>query len=287
VARERHFDDDRLRSNDRGARIRGFERVCREESPLDSQTSQFPGPQKDLREHGAVQAAGVGIPQRWMVGSEKMQTIGEQILCPVGEVILGFASNDAGVQQVGEVAVEGDLSETDDHTNTWQRVNLLGEVGGAVADLLGQRLVAGRSTADDGGNPGMAELETIVAGDGAGLAGEAKLMQDGIHEVARAIASEGTTGAIRSVSTRSQAKDENTGAGVAEARNGTGPVGLILVGTAFRFADAAAVVAQAGTALTGDDGVANLMEEWGRILCVERWHCIDDSRSEMYRGNAG
>ena len=133
----------------------------------------------------------------------------------------------------------------------------------------------------------MAELETIVAGDGAGLTGEAKLVEDGIHEVAGAIASKGTTGAIRSVSTRSQAEDENAGAGVAEARNGARPVGLVLVGTAFRFADAAAVVAQAGTTFTANDGIANLLEEWGRILCIERWHCVDDSRSGMSRGNAG
>jgi hypothetical protein len=285
--RERYFDDARLRSNDRRSRIRGFERVCREESPLDSQTSQFPGPQKDFCEHSAVQAAGVGIPQGWVVGSEKMQTIGEQILCPVGEVILGFAFNDAGVEQVRKVAVEGDFSEADDDTDTWQCVNLVGEVGGAVTNLLGQGLIAGRSTADDGGDPGMAELETIVAGDGAGLAGEAKLVQDGIHEVAGAIASEGTTRAIRSVRPGGQAEDENAGTGVAKARNGTRPVGLVLVGTAFRFTDSSAVVAQAGTALTGNDRVANLMEEWGRILFVERWHCIDDSRSEMYRGNAG
>jgi len=133
----------------------------------------------------------------------------------------------------------------------------------------------------------MAELEAIVAGDGAGLAGQAKLVQDGIHEVAGAIAGEGTTGAVGSVGAGGKAKDENAGAGVAKAGNGARPVGLILVGTAFRFADAAAVVAQARTALTGNDGVANLVEEWGRILCIERWHCIDDSRSGTYRRNTG
>jgi hypothetical protein len=61
VMRERHFDDDRLRCNDRGAGVRSFERVCRKESSLDSQASQFPCPQKNLREHRAVQAARVGV----------------------------------------------------------------------------------------------------------------------------------------------------------------------------------------------------------------------------------
>jgi hypothetical protein len=120
----------------------------------------------------------------------------------------------------------------------------------------------------------VAELETIVASDSAGLTGKAKLMQDGIHEVAGAIAGEGTPGAVGSVGSGGKAKDENAGAGVAEAGNRAGPVGLVKVGTAFRFADTAAVVAKAGAAFTGNDGVANLLKEWGRILCVERWHCI-------------
>ena len=41
--------------------------------------------------------------------------------------------------------------------------------------------------------------------------------------------------------------------GVAKAGDGTGPVGLVVVGTALGFADAAAVVAEAGTAGAGDD----------------------------------
>ncbi len=61
VVRERHSGDDRFCSNDCRAGIRGFERVRREESPLDSQTSKFPGSQKYFREHCAVQSAGVGV----------------------------------------------------------------------------------------------------------------------------------------------------------------------------------------------------------------------------------
>jgi hypothetical protein len=203
-----------------------------------------------------------------------MQPIGQKILRSMREVILGFASNDAGIKQVGEVSIEGDLSQTDDDANTWQRLDLSSKMGGAVANLLGLRLVAGWSTADDGGDPGMAKLEAVIAMDGSWLAGQAKLMQNGIHEVTRAIASEGAASAVGAVCAGGKAEDQDAGAWVSEAGNGSRPVGLIQIGAAFRFADAAAVVAKAGTALTGDDGVTNLMKEWGRVLCVERCHCI-------------
>ena len=212
---------------------------------LDGEAGQFPCPQEDSGEHGAVEAAGVGVAQRRVVGGEEMQAVGKTILGAVGEAVLGFAGDDAGVEQVGEIAVEGDLSEADDDADARQGLDLGGEMGGAVANLLGEGLVAGRGAADDRGDPGVAELEAVVAGDGAGFAGEAEFVQDGIHEVAGAVAGEGTAGAVGSVGAGGEAEDEDSGAGVAEAGDGAGPVGLVLVGAAFGFADAAAVVAKA------------------------------------------
>jgi hypothetical protein len=241
---------------------------------LDGQTGQFPCLQEYPGEHGAVEAAGVGVPQGWVVCGQEMQAIGKAIAGAVGEAVFRFALDDAGVEQVGEIAVEGDLSQADDDTDARQGVNLIGEVGGAVANLLGMGLVAGRGAANDGGNPGVAELQAIFAGDGAGFGGEAELVQDGIHEVAGAVAGEGTAGAIGSVGAGGEAEDEDAGAGVAKAGYGAGPVGLVLVGASLGFADAAAVFAKAGAALTGDDGLMNLLEELRRSLCVGGCHCI-------------
>jgi len=113
----------------------------------------------------------------------------------------------------------------------------------------------------------MAQAEAVVACYAAGLRGEAKRVQDGIHEVAGAVAGEGTPGTVGSVGAGSETENENSGAGVAEAGNGAGPVGLVLVGAALGLAYAAAVVAKTGAAFTGDDGLVNLLEERSR-LCV-------------------
>jgi hypothetical protein len=209
-----------------------------------------------------------------MVGGEKMEAVGQKILRTVGEAVLGFSSDDAGVEQVGEIAVESDLSKANDDADARQGFNFLGEVGGTVANLLGLGLVAGRGTADDGADPSVAKLEAVIAGDGAGFGGEAKLVEDGIHEVAGAVAGEGAAGAVGSVSAGGEAKDEDAGTGVAKAGDGAAPVGLVQVGATFGFGDAAAVVSEAGAAFTGDDGFTNLLEELGRNLCVVRCHCI-------------
>jgi hypothetical protein len=73
---------------------------------------------------------------------------------------------------------------------------------------------------------------------------------------------------------RGEAEDEDAGSGIAEARHGAGPVGLVDVGATLGFADAAAIVAETGAAFTGDDGLMNLLEELGRSLGVGGYHCI-------------
>jgi hypothetical protein len=168
------------------------------------------------------------------------------------------------VEQVSEITIPGDLSEADDDADAGERGDFGGEMGGAVADFLGERLIAGRSATDDGGYPSVAEFETVVAGYGLGFCGEAEIVEDGVHKVAGAVSGEGAAGAVGSVGSWSESEDEESCAWVSEAGNGAGPVGLVLVGAAAGHSYAAAVVAETGATLAGDDGVMNLLEERGR-----------------------
>ena len=151
---------------------------------LDAEAGEFSRSQEDAGEHGAVETPGVGVAQRRVIGGEEMEAVGKTVLGSVGETVLRFAGDDAGFEEEGEVAVKGDFAEADDDADTGQRLDLCGEMRGAVANLLGEGLVAGRSAADDRGYPCVSELETVVATDGAGFAGEAELVEDGVHEVA-------------------------------------------------------------------------------------------------------
>jgi hypothetical protein len=188
-----------------------------------------------------------------VIGGEEMEAVREEILGSVSETILRFARDDAGLEQVGEIAVEGDLSETDDDADAWQGLDLSGEVRGAVAEFQRKRLVAGWGAANDRGYPRVTELEAVVAGDGQRSGGEAEFVEDGVHEVPGAVAGKGTASAIGSVGTGGETEDEDAGARVSKARNGTAPVGLVLIGATFGLGDAAAVGSKTRAALAGDD----------------------------------
>ncbi len=203
-----------------------------------------------------------------------MQAVGEKILGSVGEAVFRFASDNSGMQEVRKIGVEGDLSEADDDANARQSLNLGGQMGGAVADLLRKGFIAGRCATDRGGDPGMPKFETVVAGNGAWFAGEAQVMQDWIHEIAGSVAGKDTARTIRSVGARSEAEDKNSGSWIAKSGNGASPIGLVLVGAPLGFSDASTVFAKAGAALAGDDGFVNLLEERRCDLCACGCHCI-------------
>jgi hypothetical protein len=203
-----------------------------------------------------------------------METVGKLVLGSVSETVFGFAVDHAGLEQIGEVTVKGDLPQADDDTDALQGLDLGGEMRGAVAEFLRRGFVARRSAANDRGDPGVAQFETVIAGDRAPLAGEAEVVEDGIHEVAGAVSGEGTAGAVGSVSAGSEAEDEDTRAGVAEAGNGPSPVGLVLIGATFGLRDTSAVDTETGAALAVDDGLLNLLKVVGRTLCAGWFHCI-------------
>jgi hypothetical protein len=209
-----------------------------------------------------------------VVGGKKMNAIRENIFGPVSKAVCGFARDNAGLQKEGEVAIEGDLAQADDDAYARQGLNFCCKMRCAVTNLLRGRFVSRRGTADDRGDPGMAEFEAVVAGDGGGLVGEAEVVEDGVHEVAGAVAGEDAAGAVGPVGAGSKAEDKDPCSWVAETGDRTSPVGLVLIGTTLGFADSAAVVAEAGTTFARNDGVVNLLQKGRRSLYVGAGHCI-------------
>ena len=229
--------------------------------PESGGADELEGSEEDVGEHRAVEAAGVGVAQGGVVTGEEGDAVGEEVLGGVGEGEGGATLDDSLPQEIGEVAVPGDFAEADNDANFRERGDFGGEMGGAVADLLRRGLVAGRGAADDGADPELAELEAVVTMDGDGFAGEAELVQDGVHEVAGAVAGEGAAGAIGSVGSGGETENEDAGVGVAEAGDRFGPVLLIAVGLSAGLADGLAVVAEPGAAIAGGDGLLHLIDD--------------------------
>jgi len=91
-----------------------------------------------------------------VVTAEQLQAVGQGVLRAVSEDIGRLTGDDAGVEEVGEVAVPGYFAETDDDTDAGQVGYLRGEVDAAVAYFFGSRFIAGWGTTDDGTYPGVA-----------------------------------------------------------------------------------------------------------------------------------
>ena len=229
------------------------------------EASQFAGVDEDSGEHGGVEPAGVGVAQRGVVTAQQVHTAGHSsgqfVARSVAEFEVRAACDCAYSEEMRKVAVPGDLAQADDDPHAGESGDLGGEVDGTAADLVGRGLVAGRGAADDRGDPSVTQAQAVVAGQGGGLGGETEIVEDGIHEGAGSVASEGATGAVGSVSSGRQAEDEDAGAGIAEAGDGAGPVDFVLVGTAARLREALAVEAQTGTQIALDDCVLDRLQD--------------------------
>lgn len=218
-----------------------------------AEARELPCPDEDVGEHHTIESPGVGIAQRGVVAAKQMQTVGQGVLGGMGEAVIRSAGDNSAEQEMGEEAVPRDLAEANDDADARQSVDLSREVDRAVANLLGRGLVAGWGAADDRADPGVAQAQAVVAGDGAGLTGETEFVEHRIHEVSGAVAGERAAGAVCAVGSGGKAENEDAGAKIAEPRDGTRPVVVILVGATAGFAYASAVVAQAGTEFAGDD----------------------------------
>ncbi len=195
-----------------------------------------------------------------------MKVVWQLVFGAVGEDVRAAAVDDPGLYQVGQVAVPGDPAKADDGADLGQGCDLSSEVRRTIADLLRGGLVCGRGAADDGRDPGVAEAKSVVAGEGAGLGGEAERVEDGKHEVAGAVSGEGAAGAVGAVGSGRKAENEDAGAGVAEAGNGPRPVGLVQVSAAAGLADGLTVEAETRATLALDDVFAGAIQGFWSVF---------------------
>ena len=211
------------------------------------------GAGEDGLKHGGGEFSGSGVLVGGMVGGEEGDSVGHGVFGGVGEGVGGLAGDHMLAVQEVEVGVKGDFTESDDDFQTLEGSALASGEFGAGGEFLGQGLVVGWGTADGGGDPHVAELESVIACGGGWQRRESEAVEDGIHEVAGGVSGEGTAGSVAAVCSGGEAKDEDAGGRVSEAGNGTGPVVTAEVGAALLASDALAVLDKTGAAAAGDD----------------------------------
>jgi hypothetical protein len=203
-----------------------------------------------------------------------MQAVGQQIVRTMREFEGRFPLDDSMGEEVSEVAIKCNLSQTDDDAEVLEVSDLGIEMRRAVANLLRGGFVSRRRTANYGGDPCLPEFEAIFAAGCLRLIGKAGLVEDRIHKVTRTVACEGSAGPVGAVSAGSQAQDENSGPRIAEARNRACPVGLIPIGPAFGLPNSLAVGAKTRALLTRDNPLMNLKNIYRQLNSRTAFHDI-------------
>src|SRR5690606_29962643 len=142
--------------------------------------------------------------------------------------------------ELDERRIPRDAAECNHDSHACQCVELAIEVNLAVANLRGQRPVAGRRATRRGEDVGILERQPIVDVVARDLVGEAGGFHRREEELARGAASiprEDSARAVAAVCRRREPYDEQARAGIAEPRHGPAPVRLMAEGRALLTRD--------------------------------------------------
>jgi len=154
-----------------------------------------------------------------------------------------------------EIAIERDLTQGHHDADAGKQPQLLHKEGPALVGFLRQRFVARGRAADRGRDVAVDQAHPVVLRNRLGLAGEAEPVQGAVEPIAAAVSGEHPSRAVATVRRRCETHDQQTGLDVPEAGDGFPPIRPAVETTRFAMCDLLTVGHEAGTPVTGDDGV--------------------------------
>ena len=196
-----------------------------------------------------------------MVAPYQRHAVRQHVLGAVAEGIRRSSVDDAGCQQVRQVAVPRHFAKAHHDPHPRERRHLRRKVRRTVANLLRRRFVAGRRAPHHRSDPCIEQPQPVVAMRPGRLRGKAGFEQHRIHEVARAVSREDPPRAVGSMRSRRQSKDQHLRPRIAEAGHGPSPVGLLEVRPPPNPADLLAVGAEPWAAFAGDNCILRIAQE--------------------------
>lgn len=207
-----------------------------------------------------------------MVAGQQPAIARNRVLHAVAEDQCTAALDLAGALQVSDDTVEADFSKANDDAHAGKGGDFLVEPRRTGGNLLREGLVAGRSAAHHGGDPGAGEAHTILTMGGGGLRGKTCAVETRIEKIAGTIAGEGAPGAIGAVRAGSEADEEYARLRIAEGGDRLAPVFKFAVRAAFFFGDRDAVRAEARAAIAFND--PPVQQRQGRSRAGGRVHAL-------------
>ena len=132
----------------------------------------------------------------------------------------------SNTEQVAERVV-AELTESNEHADGGEQVDLTREVWQTRVPLNRRRFVRGRRASHRGCDIGPRQLQPVTGVHADRLVGVSGAMESGEEPVARAVTREDTTGAIPAMRRGCETDDQQLSVGITEPGDGTGPVLLI------------------------------------------------------------
>ncbi len=164
-----------------------------------------------------------------------------------------------------QISVESETSQRDDHAYVVQQSQLVQKIGLAVRDFLTIRSVAGRNAVDHLRDEAIAEGETILTMGRPRLVCEAVAVQGFVQPITTAVAGEGAPRTVGAMRCRGQPDDQESSKRVAEAGNGSAPIGFAPKPAHLLSRHVLAVRHEPGAASALDNAFLNLRQP-GRIF---------------------
>ncbi len=119
-----------------------------------------------------------------MVAGEQRQSIGQGVLCAVGEFQFPSSSEFPGAAEMLQYTVEGNLSQAYDDAQIFKGSDLLVEVGSAIGKLARKRLITGRRTPHHGSDLHSCKPHPVIPAHSIWLGSEAGFVENRVQKVA-------------------------------------------------------------------------------------------------------
>src|SRR5579863_6828825 len=163
----------------------------------------------------------------------------ENVGLPVAQLVAPF--------EVIEICIEANPSQSNHDLHISETLQLTIQVGSAVRQLLRQRLIVGRSTANRRGDVDVVELESVQTIGRVWLIGKTSLVQHWKHEFAGCVPGKRAASAVRAMCAGSEPQNQDPSFWIAESWHWLSPILTIAISPAFLARNLFAILHQSRT----------------------------------------
>ena len=212
------------------------------------------GELQNLDHHRHCESSGLGVlPTRMIAAEKRGANSGWMVHCAVPKRVVPLCQCGTLRNHRRQVGVERQAAQNEHGPQALQVLNLPPEKVPAGPEFGWNWPVLRGCAAHSRGDVAVLQHEAISGGGGSRLRGEARRVEGTVQKVARTVAREDTSRAVRPVGSRRQSNQQQSCLRIAERRNGPAPVFPVSIGLALDGRHPPAVLEETRAALARYD----------------------------------